>query len=173
MLRALLGLLLLLLVDLFGGLGLGLASSGLDLGALSILLCLVLLPLILLSLFLSSNISFGVESGPQLHLLLLGCSLALCHSGSVLTLFLCLCCDGLLVLLLALLHGLLLRCSSFLLCFRLTILLLRQGCLVGISCFLRCYGCLFLGRRLLLISCDPVLGGRETLRGHTSTFLKH
>ena len=60
LLRALLGLLLLLLVDLFGGVGLGLASSGLDLGALSSLSRLFLLFLILLSLFLSSNISFGI-----------------------------------------------------------------------------------------------------------------
>ena len=90
LLRALLGLLLLLLVDLFGGLGLGFASSCLDLGALSGLPGLLLLFLILLSLFLSSNISFGIESGLQLHLLLLGCSLAFSHSSSVLSLFLCL-----------------------------------------------------------------------------------
>ena len=156
MLRALLGLLLLLLVDPFGGLGLGLASSCLDLGTLSRLSGLLLLFLIRLSLFLSSNISFSVESGPQLHLLLLCSSLALCRGGICLTLFLSLCCDSLGVLLLALLNGLLLRSSSFLLCFRLTLLLLRQGRLVRINCFFLCNSLLFLGSRLR--SSDPILG---------------
>ena len=149
MLRALLGLLLLLLGDPFGGLGLGLASSCLDLGALSTLPGLLLLFLIRLSLFLSSNISFSVESGPQLHLLFLCSSLALCRGGICLTLFLSLCCDSLGVLLLALLNGLLLRSSCFLLCFRLTLLLLRQGCLVRIYCFFLCNSLLFLGSRFL------------------------
>ena len=85
MLRALLGLFLLLLVDLFGGLGLCLASSGLDLRPLSSLPGFLLLFLIFLSLFLSPNISFGIQSGPQLHSLLLGFSLALCHGGIILT----------------------------------------------------------------------------------------
>ena len=156
MLRALLGLLLLLLVDPFGGLGLGLASSCLDLGTLSRLSGLLLLFLIRLSLFLSSNISFSVESGPQLHLLLLCSSLALRRCGICLTLFLSLCCDSLGVLLLALLNGLLLRSSSFLLCFRLTLLLLRQGRLVRINCFFLCNSFLFLGSGLR--SSDPVLG---------------